>query len=146
MVAGEPRLRDLPIHDGYRIVPPDLTLPEAAGMFAESPDDALLVHDREEEQFLGVVYLHDLHRAYSARNKELKAPHKAIVSAIMNPGIATIEWGANVTQAIAKARLQTPHGILVRDERGRFAGFLSTTDLNVERERMDRLAAQHRRT
>ena len=80
------------------------------------------------------------------KNKELKAPHKAIVSAIMNPGIATIEWGANVTQAIAKARLQTPHGILVRDERGRFAGFLSTTDLNVERERMDRLAAQHRRT
>ena len=40
MVAGEPRLRDLPIHDGYRIVPPDLTLPEAAGMFADSPDDA----------------------------------------------------------------------------------------------------------
>ena len=143
MAAGELRIRDLPIHYGYSIASPDMLLTEVAMHFRHAPDDALLIHDREGDEFLGVVYLVDFHRAYGIDG--LKSPQNKTITEIMNSDLAWLDWNSNVTQAIAKARLQTPHGILVRDERGRFAGFLSTTDLNVERERMDRLAAQHRR-
>lgn len=140
MGKGEPALKDLPIHDGYTIVPPDLTLPEAANIFVERPDDALIVHSRDENVFLGIAYLHDLHTAYSNLESSIKSPQKSNITEIMKKSIAEIGWKSNITQAIALTSLQSPHGIIIRDEQGKFVGFLSSRDLDIERTKLDQIA------
>ena len=59
MAKGEPLLRDLRHEDTYKIVEPHVPMPEIAAKFAERPDDAILVHDRKKDKFLGVMYLYD---------------------------------------------------------------------------------------
>lgn len=144
MGRGEPTLKDLSIHDGYTIVSPDLTLPEAAQIFVEKPDDALIIHSREENSFLGIAYLHDLHTAYSNLKASINAPHKSKITEIMHDSICEIGWKSNVSQAIALVSLRSPHGIILRDDRGRFAGFLSNRDLDIERRKLDKIAKLNR--
>ena len=144
MGKGEPMLKDLPIHAGYTIVPPDLTLPEAAQIFVTQPDSALIVHSRDENTFLGVAYLHDLHNAYSNLESSIKSPHKSKINEIMNKSISEIGWKSNITQAIALISLQSPHGIIIRDENGKFAGFLSSRDLDIERRKLNKFAKLNR--
>ena len=144
MGKGEPPLKDLPIHDGYTIVPPDFTLPEAAQIFAARPDDALIVHSRDENTFLGIAYLHDLHTAYSNFESSIKSPQKSKITEIMKKSISEIGWKSNITQAIALISLQSPHGIIIRDDQGKFAGFLSSMDLDIERRKLDQIAKLNR--
>ena len=49
MAKGEPMLRDLRHEDTYQVVEPHVLMPENAAKFAERPDDAILVHDRNAQ-------------------------------------------------------------------------------------------------
>ena len=141
MVKGEPLLKDLYIQNEYRVVGPNLSMPAAAAMFADSPGDALLVYDKGEDKFHGCLYLHDFHRAYGGDGAISKNMHKATVAEVMNHSIETIEWDANVSQAWALVATRHPHGIILRDEKNRFAGFLSNDDLSKAKGILD-LAAE----
>ena len=105
-------------------------MPAAAAMFAETPGNALLIYNKAEDTFHGCLYLHDFHRAYGGEGKASKNIHKATVSDVMNSSIETIEWDANVSQAWALVSTRHPHGIILRDGKNRFAGFLSNDDLS----------------
>ena len=59
MAKGEPLLKDLYVQDEYRVVRPDLTMPQVAAIFADTPGDTLLIYERENDAFLGCMYLHD---------------------------------------------------------------------------------------
>ena len=78
MAKGEPLLRDLRHEDTYQIVEPHVPMPEIAAKFAERPDDAILVHDRKKDKFLGVMYLYDF-KHYGSPPRHVKAIHKATV-------------------------------------------------------------------
>jgi CBS domain-containing protein len=130
MARDEPMCRDVGHHDQYRVVDPTLTLPKVAAIFAERPDDVLLVFDRKTEKFIGSFYLYDFHRVYANPPKKLKNRiHKATIAEVMDTNIAMIEWSANVSQAWALVTTKRPSAILLRDDRGRFAGYLSNKDL-----------------
>ena len=138
MAKGEPLLRDVGHHDQYQVVDPDLSLPTVAERFAERPDDVLLVFDKKEEKFLGSFYLYDFHRAYADPPKKLKGKiHKAVISDVMNKDLETIEWTANVSQAWGLVTTKRPSAILLRDEKNRFAGYLSNKDLWNALEQLD---------
>ena len=138
MAKGEPLLRDVGHHDQYQVVDPNLSLPKVAEIFAERPDDVLLVFDSEEEEFLGSFYLYDFHRAYADPPKKLKGKiHKAVISAVMSEDLETIEWSANVSQAWGLVTTKRPSAILLRDEKNRFAGYLSNKDLWNALEQLD---------
>ena len=142
MAKGEPLLKDLYIQNEYRVVGPSLSMPAAAAMFADSPGDALLVYDKGEDKFDGCLYLHDFNKAYGDPPKNLKGKiHKATIGDVMNYSIETIEWDANVSQAWALVTTRHPHGIILRDEKNRFAGFLSNDDLSKAKGKLD-LAAE----
>ena len=55
----------------------------------------------------------------------------------MNTDIETIEWTANVSQAWGLVTTKRPSAILLRDEKGRFAGYLSNKDLWTALEQLD---------
>lgn len=137
MAKGEPLLKDLFIQDEYTVVKPELTMPQAAAIFSEKPGDVLLIYDRESDEFLGCMYLHDFHRAYAGTGKSSKQIHKAVVSDVMITAIETIEWTANVSQGWALVTTRHPHGIILRDEGGRFAGYLSNDDLSSAKGELD---------
>jgi len=141
LAKGEPLLKDLYIQNEYRVVGPNLSMPAAAAMFANSPGDALLIYDRETDVFHGCLYLHDFHRTYGGKSVVSKNIHKATVAEVMNHSIETIEWDANVSQAWALVTTKQPHGIILRDEKNRFAGFLSNEDLSKAKGTLD-LAAE----
>ena len=143
MAKGEPLLKELYIQNEYRVVGPTLSMPAAAAMFAETPGDALLVYDKAADKFHGCLYLHDFHRAYGGEGKVSKNIHKATVSDVMNSSIETIEWEANVSQAWALVSTRHPHGIILRDEKSRFAGFLSNDDLSKAKGILDLAAEEH---
>jgi len=138
VVKNEPLIRDVGHHDQYQVVDPDLSLPKVAERFAERPDDVLLVFDKKEERFLGSFYLYDFHRVYADPPKKLKGKiHKAVISDVMRPDIETIEWTANVSQAWGLVTTKRPSAILLRDEKNRFAGYLSNKDLWNALEQLD---------
>ena len=137
MAKGEPLLKDLYVQDEYRVVRPDLTMPQVAAIFADTPGDTLLIYERENDAFLGCMYLHDFHRAYANPPKGIKKIHLASISDAMNTAIEEIEWTANVTQGWALVTTRHPHGIVLRDEKNRFAGFLSNEDLMTMKTKLD---------
>ena len=137
MAKGEPLLKELYVQDEYRIVEPDMIMPKAAAIFSESPGDALLVYNRKDDKFLGCMYLHDFHKAYAEPPKGAKKIHLAKISSVMNKSIEEIEWTANVTQGWALVTTKKPHGIILRDEKDRFAGFLSNEDLMSMKNKLD---------
>ena len=102
MAKGEPLLRDLRHEDTYQIVEPHVPMPEIAAKFAERPDDAILVHDRKKDKFLGVMYLYDFLKHYGSPPRHVKAVHKATVGQCANTNIISINWEENVSQAWAK--------------------------------------------
>ena len=142
MAEGEPLLKDLFVQDEYRVVRPDLTMPQAAAIFAETPGDTLLIYEKENDTFLGCMYLHDFHEAYANPPKGAEKIHLAPISAVMNTSIETIEWTANVTQGWALVTTRHPHGIILRDENNRFAGFLSNEDLMSIKNELDENAEE----
>ena len=138
MAIGEPLIKEVGHHDQYQVVDPDLSLPKVAAKFAERPDDVLLIYNREEDKFHGSFYLYDFHRAYGNPPKKWKnSIHKATIADVMNTDIATIEWTANVSQAWGLVTTKRPSAILLRDEKGRFAGYLSNKDLWAALEQLD---------
>ena len=137
MAEGEPMLKDLYVQDEYRVVRPDLSMPKAAAIFAETPGDTLLVYDKVNDNFLGCLYLHDFHKAYADPPPSAKKIHLAPISAVMKRALETIEWTANVTQGWALVTTKRPHGIILRDEKDRFAGFLSNEDLMTMKNKLD---------
>jgi CBS domain-containing protein len=143
MAEGEPLLKDLFVQDEYRVVRPDLTMPKAAAIFAETPGDVLLVYDKENDKFLGCLYLHDFHKAYADPPKSAKNIHLAPISTVMKTALETIEWTANVTQGWALVTTKHPHGIILRDEKDRFAGFLSNEDLMTMKKQLDEDAEEN---
>ena len=137
MAEGEPLLKELFVQDEYRVVHPDLSMPKAAAIFAETPGDTLLVYDKVNDNFLGCLYLHDFHKAYADPPPSAKKIHLAPISAVMKTALETIEWTANVTQGWALVTTKRPHGIILRDEKDRFAGFLSNEDLMTMKNKLD---------
>ncbi len=138
MAKGEPLIRDVGHHDQYQVVDRNLSLPKVAVKFAERPDDVLLVYDKETDKFHGSLYLYDFHRAYANPPKKWKGNiHKATISDVMNTSIETIEWSATVSQAWGLVTTKRPSAILLRDDKGRFAGYLSNMDLWNALEQLD---------
>ena len=142
MAEGEPLLKDLFVQDEYRVVRPDLSMPKAAAIFAETPGDTLLVYDKVNDNFLGCLYLHDFHKAYANPPKGAKKIQLAPISAVMKTALETIEWTANVSQGWALVTTKHPHGIILRDEKDRFAGFLSNEDLMTMKTKLDEEAEE----
>ena len=93
MAKGEPLLRDLRHEDTYQIVEPHVPMPEIAAKFAERPDDAILVHDRKKDKFLGVMYLYDFLKHYGSPPRHVKAVHKATVGQCANTNIIFHQLG-----------------------------------------------------
>ena len=116
MAKGEPLLRDLRHEDTYQIVEPHVPMPEIAAKFAERPDDAILVHDRKKDKFLGVMYLYDFLKHYGSPPRHVKAIHKATVGQCANTNIISINWEENVSQAWAKINKYKPKGVLLHDK------------------------------
>ena len=129
MAKGEPLLRDLRHEDTYQIVEPHVPMPEIAAKFAERPDDAILVHDRKKDKFLGVMYLYDFLKHYGSPPRHVKAVHKATVGQCANTNIISINWEENVSQAWAKINKYKPKGVLLHDMEKEFVGYLSSKDL-----------------
>ena len=140
MAKDEPLLKDLYVQDEYSIVSPDLLMPKAAAIFAENPGDALLLYDESNDKFLGCLYLHDFHVAYSKPPNGIKKINLAPIGKVANPKVEEIEWTANITQAWALVTTKKPHGIVLRDEKNRFAGFLSNEDLMSVKNNLDVVA------
>jgi len=137
-MRGEPLIREVGHHDQYQVVEQGLSLPDVAAKFSERPDDVLLIYNKEEDKFHGSLYLYDFHKAYANPPKKLKGKiHKATISDVMKTCIETIEWTANVSQAWALVTTKRPSAILLRDEKGRFAGYLSNKDLWHALEQLD---------
>ncbi len=126
---GEPLLRDLRHEDTYQIVEPHVPMPEIAAKFAERPDDAILVHDRKKDKFLGVMYLYDFLKHYGSPPRHVKAIQKATVGQCANTNIISINWEENVSQAWAKINKYKPKGVLLHDKEKEFVGYLSSKDL-----------------
>ena len=141
MASGEPLLRELFIQNEYRVVSPEITMPKAAALFSETPGDALLVYNKADDRFLGCLYLHDFHAAYSGTN-HTKNVHKCKISEIMNQNIQEMNWNDNVSQAWALVTTKHPHGIILRDDSNNFAGFLSNQDLMAAKNNLDDLSSQ----
>ena len=129
MAKGEPMLRDLRHEDTYQVVEPHVLMPEIAAKFAERPDDAILVHDRKKDKFLGVMYLYDFLKHYGSPPKGVGAIHKATVGECANTNIISINWEENVSQAWAKINKYKPKGVLLHDKEKEFVGYLSGKDL-----------------
>lgn len=138
MTRDEPISKHLSHHDQYQIVNKDLTLPQVAAKFAEHPDDVLLVYDSENDKFLGALYLYDFNRVYANPPKRLKKIiHKSVISDVMNANVVSIEWTANISQVWGLANIKRPHAIILKDEKKRFAGYLSNEDLWSAMEMME---------
>tara|TARA_B110000914_G_scaffold73863_1_gene64814 strand:- start:1122 stop:1553 length:432 start_codon:yes stop_codon:yes gene_type:complete len=137
MAKDEPLLKDLYVQDEYSIVSPNILMPKAAAIFAEHPGNALLLYEESDDSFLGCMYLHDFHVAYAKPPKGIKKIHLATIGDVANPKVEEIEWTANVTQAWALVTTKKPHGIILRDEKNRFAGFLSNEDLMDDKKKLD---------
>jgi CBS domain containing-hemolysin-like protein len=137
VAKDEPLLKDLYVQDEYNIVSPEMLMPKAAAMFAENPGDVLLVYEDKNDHFLGCLYLHDFHLAYANPPNKIKKIHLAAIGDVANTKIEEIEWSANVTQAWALVTTKKPHGIILRDEKNRFAGFLSNEDLMSVKKKLD---------
>lgn len=129
MAKGEPLLRDLRHEDTYQIVEPHVPMPEIAAKFAERPDDAILVHDRKKDKFLGVMYLYDFLKHYGSPPRHVKSIQKATVGQCANTNIISINWEENVSQAWAKINKYKPKGVLLHDKEKEFVGYLSSKDL-----------------
>ena len=129
MAKDEPLLRDLRHEDTYRVVEPHILMPKIAEMFANSPDDALLVYDKKKDAFLGVMYLYDFLKIYGAPPNGISAIHKATVGQCANTNIISINWDENVSQAWAKINKLKPKGVLLHDKEKEFVGYLSSHDL-----------------
>ena len=140
MAEGEPLLKDLFIQNEYRVVPPNLSLPKAAEIFSKTPGDTLLVYDKANDNFLGCLYLHDFHKAYSNPPKGKKSIEKLPVSEVMNTNLQEMNWRENVTQAWALVTTRQPHGIIIRDDSQKFVGFLSNSELMEEKQKLDSLS------
>ena len=140
MAKDEPLLKDLYVQDEYSIVSPDILMPEAAAIFAETPGHALLLYENSSDSFLGCMYLHDFHMAYAEPPNGIKKIHLASLSEVANPKVEEIEWSANVTQAWALVTTRKPHGSILRDDKKRFAGFLSNEDLMSVKYELDDVA------
>ena len=138
VAKDEPLLKDLYVQDEYSIVSPNMLMPKAAAMFAENPGDVLLVYEDDNDEFLGCLYLHDFHVAYANPPNGFKKIHLAGICDVANTKIEEIEWSANVTQAWALVTTKKPHGIILRDEKNRFAGFLSNDDLMSVKKELDK--------
>ncbi len=137
-MRGEPLIKDVGHHDQYQVVDASLTLPKVAHKFSERPDDVLLVYDKETDKFSGSFYLYNFHKAYANPPKKFKGNiHKATIGDVMKTNLETIEWQANVSQAWALVTTKKPSAILLRDEKGRFAGYLSNKDLWNALEQLD---------
>tara|TARA_B100000315_G_C14424439_1_gene517141 strand:+ start:370 stop:807 length:438 start_codon:yes stop_codon:yes gene_type:complete len=137
-MRGEPLIKDVGHHDQYQVVDRNLSLPDVAAKFSERPDDVLLVYDKEDDKFHGSFYLYNFHKAYADPPKKLKGKiHKATIGDVMKTSLETIEWQANVSQAWALVTTKRPSAILLRDEKGRFAGYLSNKDLWTALEQLD---------
>jgi CBS domain-containing protein len=138
LAKSEPLIKEVGHHDQYQVVDPDLSLPKVAAKFAERPDDVLLVYDKETDEFLGSLYLYDFHRAYANPPKKWKGNiHNTTIADVMSTNIATIEWSANVSQAWGLVTTKRPSAILLKDDKGRFAGYLSNKDLWTALEQLD---------
>lgn len=129
MAGEEPLLRDLRHDDHYQVIDPETPLPKIAGIFAKKPNDALLVYNRKEDIFIGVVYLYDFHKAYGQPPKGVAAIHKATVAEIVNPNLASINWNSNISQTWALVNKLKPKALLLHDDEKEFAGFFSNEDL-----------------
>ena len=139
MASDEPLLRDLFIQNEYRVVSPEMTMPRVAALFSETPGDALLVYNKADDRFLGCLYLHDFHAAYSGKS-QTKNVHKCKINEFMNRNIQEMNWNENVSQAWALVTTKHPHGIILRDDSNKFAGFLSNHDLMAAKHNLDELA------
>ncbi len=137
-MKGEPLIKDVGHHDQYQVVDRNLSLPDVAAKFSERPDDVLLVYDKEDDKFHGSFYLYNFHKAYADPPKKLKGKiNKSTIGDVMKTSLETIEWQANVSQAWALVTTKRPSAILLRDEKGRFAGYLSNKDLWTALEQLD---------
>jgi CBS-domain-containing membrane protein len=58
----------------------------------------------------------------------------------MNRNIQEMNWNENVSQAWALVTTKHPHGIILRDDSNKFAGFLSNHDLMAAKHNLDELA------
>ena len=122
-------LRELRHTDTYQVVESHVLMPEIAAKFAERPDDAILVHDRKKDKFLGVIYLYDLMKHFGSPPKQAGAIHKATVGKCANTNIISINWEENISQAWVKVNKFKPKAILLHDKDEEFVGYLPAKDL-----------------
>ena len=105
----------------YTIVSPKTKMYDLAGIFAEKPNDAVLVFDSKRNKFHGILYLHSFLKHYASNPGNI---HINKVKKYANTNIVSINHNKTVPEAMAEIKKLQPEGVLLHNDDNEFVGYL----------------------